>query len=121
MSFLGLSLTDPDLRRLLDLASKNVESNNQKHFTFKEIPIDNGHINQFEMMLFERDCDQFNIKVIGLQSYQHIPNLIDLIRKQALNPYIQHLLPRALTDAIIILIVFNLQDLLFFLSVISFF
>lgn len=77
--FIGLSLTDPNLRRLLDVANRKDPTNNLNHFIIKKKPnLDNNSNKLDELMIFleEQDANELGLNVIWVDSFEEISNLI---------------------------------------------
>lgn len=77
--FVGLSLTDPNLRRLLDVANRKDPSNNLNHYIIKKTPnLDNSNDKVDELMMFleEQDANELGLNVIWVDDFNKIGNLI---------------------------------------------
>jgi SIR2-like domain len=70
--FIGLSFSDPNMRRLLDF-SRTFVGRRHSHFAIKRAEVDN-HYNYF----FEKDMQIVGVKVLWIRDYAQIA---DLIRK----------------------------------------
>lgn len=77
--FVGLSLTDPNLRRLLDISHRNDQQ--FKHYIIKEIPQvkAESEITRISMDLFELDAMSLGLNVIWCSDYLGIPKILDKI------------------------------------------
>lgn len=88
---IGLSLTDPNLRRLLAISNRKTKTT--KHYAFMKrydfsIPSDNGDIrvniiqafNTVNNELQEKFFEQLGIKVIWVEKYDEIPTLVESIK-----------------------------------------
>lgn len=96
--FLGLGLTDPNLRRLLDVAMRKVPDKRINHFIFKkrydvgdlarhmarweELGRSEEHARKMVRMaeiLEERDCNNLGLNVIWVDRFEDIPPLVSRI------------------------------------------
>ncbi|MGF9715283.1 SIR2 family protein, partial [Paenibacillus naphthalenovorans] len=92
--FIGLSLTDPNLRRLLDIASRKQESDICKHYAILrkelyhkkdlDVPnIDLRNIQKFDTVnqkLQEEYYKELGLNVIWVEGYDEIPSILEKIR-----------------------------------------
>jgi len=69
--FIGISLTDPNLRRLLDISNRKNEGN--KHFIIKKLPAQNSPTYNLEIMLQEQDAYKLGLNVIWLSTHNEYP------------------------------------------------
>lgn len=76
--FIGLSLSDPNLRRLLDISWRR--NNNRKHYIIMKKTA-NSAIDKIAAMLFEQDAASLGLNVIWCSSYSEIPELLQSINK----------------------------------------
>ena len=77
--FVGMSLTDPNLRRLLDVANRKESSNSINHYIIKKTPeIDgsNGKVDELLIFLEEQDANELGLNVIWVESFNEIPNIL---------------------------------------------
>lgn len=82
--FVGMSLTDPNLRRLLDVANRKETSNSINHYIIKKMPEINdsdGHIDELMIFLEEQDANELGLKVIWVDAFNEIPKIL----KQMIN------------------------------------
>lgn len=91
--FIGLSLTDPNLRRLLDIASRKQENDISKHFAIlkrdlyhkiNDPLIDIENIKKFDLVnqnLQEEYYKELGLNVIWVDNYNEIPDILDKIRE----------------------------------------
>ncbi len=93
--FIGMSMTDPNVRRLLEIAKqKQPEQDVCKHYiilqrdSFNNIPkkedINKENIKKFAMVhqkLKEAELSELGLNVIWVDNYDDIPNLLDELRK----------------------------------------
>ncbi len=76
---IGLSLTDPNLRRLLDVSNRKNPSNNLNHYIVKKTPSFTGSTNTIDkitMLLEEQDANQLGLNVIWVDDFDDIPDSI---------------------------------------------
>lgn len=76
--FVGLSLTDPNLRRLLDVARRKNPSNSLNHFIIKKTPNikDSEQIDELMMFLEEQDANELGLNVLWVKEFDEIRKLI---------------------------------------------
>lgn len=77
--FIGLSLTDPNLRRLLDVANRKDPSNNLNHYIVKKKPSldnDNEKVDELMMFLEEQDANELGLNVIWVNDFDQIGQII---------------------------------------------
>ncbi|MES9750767.1 SIR2 family protein [Bacillus wiedmannii] len=93
--FIGMSMTDPNVRRLLEIAKqKQPEQDVCKHYIilqrdsfnniFKKEDINKENIKKFAMVhqkLKEAALCELGLNVIWLDNHDEIPNLLDELRK----------------------------------------
>lgn len=93
---IGLSLSDPNLRRLLEIAAQK-QSKNSKHYAFiqrisnnnfiddtSKVKIDEVSANKIlrtHHVIQEKMMESLGTKVIWFEDYSEIPTLLDIIRK----------------------------------------
>ena len=75
---MGLSLTDPNLRRLLDVAHRKNPSNSLNHYIVKKTPNVNGseQIDELMMFLEEQDANELGLNVLWVKDFDEIARLI---------------------------------------------
>lgn len=81
--FVGVSLTDPNLRRLLDVAWRKNPDKSVSHYIIKKTPrFGSGGdvLDDLARLLEEQDANAFGINVIWVDSYDQIPRLIRSLR-----------------------------------------
>jgi hypothetical protein len=99
--FIGSSLTDPNIRRLLDIALKQKGNNRKHHYIFKKKISKLSLINEIEsdktsnkeetldllLKIYERfeenDSSSFGVKTIWVNEWSEIPETLKLIRENA--------------------------------------
>lgn len=75
--FIGISLTDPNMRRLLDVAWRKNPDSALSHFIVKKKPnITSTDAEKFIMFMEEQDANELGLNVIWVDSYEAIPSLI---------------------------------------------
>ncbi|MGQ8871110.1 SIR2 family protein [Paenibacillus sp. TSA_86.1] len=93
--FIGLSMTDPNIRRLLDIAVRKQEENMYKHFVFMKrdsyvredydkTNIHNASIEKFDIVnqnLQEDYYKELGLNIVWYDSYEEIPKLIKQIKE----------------------------------------
>ncbi len=72
--FVGLSLSDPNLRRLLDISWR--KNQKRKHYIITRKPEKSDKIGEIISMLFEQDANSLGLNVIWCNDYSQIPELI---------------------------------------------
>ena len=83
--FVGVSLTDPNLRRLLDVAWRKNPDKSVSHYIVKKIPrfgAADDVLDDLARLLEEQDANALGINVIWVDNYDQIPDLIRSIRLQ---------------------------------------
>jgi hypothetical protein len=83
--FVGVSLTDPNLRRLLDVAWRKNPDKSVSHYIVKKIPrfgTADDVLDDLARLLEEQDANALGINVIWVDSYDQIPELIRSVRLQ---------------------------------------
>lgn len=99
--FIGSSLTDPNIRRLLDIALKQKGNNRKHHYIFKKRINKLSLINEIEsddssnkeetldllLKIYERfeenDSSSFGVKTIWVDEWSEIPEMLKSIRENA--------------------------------------
>lgn len=78
--FIGLSMTDPNLRRLLETASFHSEGD-LYHYTFlkKERQYRNATQNDENIKIQEKIMNEFGLNVIWFDEFRHLPILLNII------------------------------------------
>jgi hypothetical protein len=83
--FVGVSLTDPNLRRLLDVAWRKNPDKSVSHYIIKKLPqfgSADDVLDDLARLLEEQDANALGINVIWVDDYNQIPDLIRSIRQQ---------------------------------------
>lgn len=80
--FIGLSLTDPNLRRLLDVSNRKNPDKNLNHYVIKKSPVNSNSkdpMNELALLLEEQDANELGLSVIWVQEYSEIPKILGQI------------------------------------------
>lgn len=81
--FIGISLTDPNLRRLLDVARRKNPDQSPSHYIIKKSPrliVDNDARDDLLQLLEEQDANALGINVIWVNGFDEIPKIIRSIQ-----------------------------------------
>ena len=82
--FLGLSLTDPNLRRLLDVAHRKNLSRRLNHYMVKKIPSFSGKndiVDELALLLEEQDANELGLNVIWIEDFSEVAPMLRRIAK----------------------------------------
>lgn len=77
--FVGVSLTDPNLRRLLDVSSRKNTEKAKSHYILKKLPDLGGSddkLNSLARLLEEQDANVLGINVLWVRNYDEMPKLL---------------------------------------------
>lgn len=77
--FVGLSLSDPNLRRLLDISWRR--NQRCKHYIIMKKSPQNSRIDEIVTMLFEQDANSLGLNVIWCSDFSEIPSILLKIAK----------------------------------------
>lgn len=77
--FVGLSLSDPNLRRLLDISWRR--NQRCKHYIIMKKPPQNSRTDEIATMLFEQDANSLGLNVIWCSDFSDIPSILLKIAK----------------------------------------
>jgi len=77
--FIGLSLTDPNLRRLLDVANRKKGNSNPGHYIIKKSPSANVAIDSVARILEEQDAKNLGLNLIWVEDYNEIPKFLESV------------------------------------------
>lgn len=83
---LGLSLSDPNIRRLLDVANRKKSHDLLDHYIIKRKPIMPGSnvvVDELALLLEEQDANQLGLNVLWVDSFEEIAPLIREFAKPA--------------------------------------
>lgn len=81
--FVGVSLTDPNLRRLLDVAWRKSPDKTLSHYIVKKFPhigVADDVLDDLARLLEEQDANALGINVIWVDEYDEIPGLLGAVR-----------------------------------------
>lgn len=81
--FVGISLTDPNMRRLLDVAWRKNPDKSVTHYILKKVPrfgSADDVLDDLARLLEEQDANALGINVIWVDSYDQIPTIIRSLR-----------------------------------------
>ncbi|MFM7976803.1 MAG: SIR2 family protein, partial [Pirellula sp.] len=75
----GISLTDPNMRRLLDVAWRKNPSKTPAHFIAKRLPKSGGGdmIDQVSKLLEEQDANALGLNVVWMEDYDELPGILN--------------------------------------------
>lgn len=82
--FIGLSLTDPNLRRLLYVSNRKDPTNSLNHYIIKKMPSftnSSETIDKMTILLEEQDANELGLNVIWINDFDEIPDLLRRIIK----------------------------------------
>lgn len=82
--FVGISLTDPNLRRLLDAAWRKNPDKTLSHFVFKRRPkwgSKNDALDDLTTLLEEQDANALGLNVVWVDEYAQIPGFLRSVRR----------------------------------------
>ncbi|MBS4536504.1 SIR2 family protein [Clostridium sp. D2Q-14] len=77
--FIGISLTDPNLRRLLDVANRKNVNKNLNHYIIKRVPENYNKDNKIDKLAFfleEQDANDLGLNVIWVDKFSEIPKIL---------------------------------------------
>lgn len=77
--FVGLSMNDPNLRRLLDVANRKNPNKKLKHYIIKKIPKFSEKediINKVALLLEEQDVMELGLNMIWIEDFDEIPEVL---------------------------------------------
>lgn len=77
--FVGLSLSDPNLRRLLDISWRR--NQRCKHYIIMKKSPQNSRTDEIAAMLFEQDANSLGLNVIWCSDFSDIPSILLKIAK----------------------------------------
>lgn len=77
--FVGLSLSDPNLRRLLDISWR--KNQRCKHYIIMKKPPQYSRTDEIATMLFEQDANSLGLNVIWCSDFSDIPSILLKIAK----------------------------------------
>jgi hypothetical protein len=77
--FIGLSLTDPNLRRLLDVANRRNPLRSLDHFLVKKVPNVSRHgdtADQLAFLLEEQDANDLGLNVVWIDEFSEVAPIL---------------------------------------------
>lgn len=77
--FVGLSLSDPNLRRLLDVSNKKNPSRALSHYIIKKAPTNSDtadKVDDLAYLLEEQDANELGLNVIWVEDFSAIPSIL---------------------------------------------
>lgn len=79
--FIGLSLSDPNLRRLLDVANRKNPDKHLNHYIIKKVPSNsqNDKVDDLAFLLEEQDANELGLNVIWIDSFDELPKILNQI------------------------------------------
>lgn len=81
----GLSMTDPNLRRILDVANRKNDEKSLNHYLLKKIPSETENYtpnDELARFLEEQDANTLGINVIWIDDFNEIPELLQKINSK---------------------------------------
>jgi hypothetical protein len=85
--FVGISLTDPNMRRLLDVAWRKNPNKSLSHYIIKKIPQSISGIDSIDLvskLLEEQDANALGLNVIWIKDFDAVPTIIKRISEFSL-------------------------------------
>lgn len=80
--FLGLSFTDPNLRRLLDVSNRKNPSRTLNHYIVKKMPNFSNNsdtLDQLAFLLEEQDANELGLNVVWVEDFSSVAQLLKKI------------------------------------------
>lgn len=74
--FVGLSITDPNLRRLLDISKRKNSTMQLRHYIIKKKPIVNDDFIRTQILLEEQDANSLGLNVFWIDDFGEIPDIL---------------------------------------------
>lgn len=77
--FIGLSLTDPNLRRLLDVANRKNTDKHLNHYFIKKTPSvskSRDTMDKLALLLEEQDANELGLSMIWVDHYSEVPSIL---------------------------------------------
>lgn len=78
---LGLSITDPNLRRLLDISKRKNSFTQLRHYIIKKKPDISDDFIKTQMLLEEQDANSLGLNVFWIDDFDEIPKILSRIAK----------------------------------------
>jgi hypothetical protein len=84
--FVGISLTDPNMRRLLDVAWRKNPDKKRGHYIIKRIPfLSDGVLDEVSKLLEEQDANALGLNVVWVKGWDEIPLFLNAIAAESQN------------------------------------
>ena len=82
--FVGISLTDPNMRRLLDVAWRKNPDKTMSHYIVKKLPrfSDGDVLDDVSKLLEEQDANALGLNVIWIDDFTEVPKILDEIAEE---------------------------------------
>lgn len=80
--FIGLSLTDPNLRRLLDVSNRKNPEKTLNHFFIKKSPSSSkpkDTMDKLALLLEEQDANELGLSMMWIENYSEVPGILKQI------------------------------------------
>ena len=79
--FVGVSLTDPNLRRLLDVSWRKSPDKSRNHYIIRKLPEigPDEKLNNLARLLEEQDANLLGMNVVWVRAYEEIPQILKAI------------------------------------------
>lgn len=79
--FIGISLTDPNMRRLLDVAWRKNPDKVMSHYIVKRLPrsSDGDVLDEVSKLLEEQDANALGLNVIWIEEFAELPSILEEI------------------------------------------
>jgi hypothetical protein len=76
--FIGISLTDPNMRRLLDVASRKNPGKRPFHYIIKRLPkfSEGDVLDEVSQLLEGQDANELGLNVIWIDTFDDLPTLL---------------------------------------------
>jgi len=77
--FIGLSLTDPNLRRLLDASTRKKPDKHLNHYFIKKTPASaksKDTMDKLALLLDEQDANELGLRMIWVEDYSEVPSIL---------------------------------------------
>lgn len=75
----GLSITDPNLRRLLDISKRKNNYDKPRHYIIKKKPNTAGSFKKTQIILEEQDANSLGLNVFWIDEFDEIPDILNRI------------------------------------------
>lgn len=75
--FIGVSLSDPNLRRILDISKRKNGDGVNKHFIIKKIPSPESSVYDLQIQLEEQDALMLGLNVIWVSDYDEYSGILE--------------------------------------------